>query len=127
MNRLLLELIDEIIKDLRHPRTDHQLETERFLFAGLTVVLAGDFRQLLTVVKGAVQATPEAHVATESKRRVPRDLVNHLLFSSDIWRENGKVRRLTQQMRQAEDSEFANLMRELGRGNYSTNDQSLPL
>ncbi len=74
MSRLLLELIDEIIKDLRHPRTDHELETERFLFAGLTVVLGGGLRQLLTVVKGAVQATPEAHVGTESERRVSKRL-----------------------------------------------------
>ena len=130
MSRRLFELTNTVLQDLRDPSVFDLEKPSQKLFGGLNIVMAGDFRQLLPVVRNAVPATPEVDLSLPScdTKRIsnPSDLLNHLLWAAEEWK-SVRVLRLTEQIRQSEDIAFASLLRAVGRGCYSKHDSPLNL
>ena len=114
MARILFEVMDAILKDLRESRT---------YFSGLIIVFAGDYMQLLPVVP----ASRTVVGADGQQRVIPVNLLDHIpWYSSDLWKDKVRVLRLTEQVRQESDPNFAQLLLKLGKGTFPAQDR-LPL
>ena len=114
MVRILFEVMETILKDLR--------ETRKY-FAGLTVVFAGDYMQLLPVVPSIRREVG----STGHERVIPVNLLDHIpWYSSEFWIGKVRVLRLTEQVRQQSDPSFGNLLLKLGKGTFQS-DRTLPL
>ena len=120
MQRVLFEHVDTILKDLNcPPRQDRS--GERPYFGGLVVVFACDYLQLLTVLpsRRTVQL-PDGNIQV-----VPVSLLDELPWQSGLW-EKVKVLRITHQIRQSQDQEFAALLMSTAKGQFPE-DIPLPL
>ncbi|KAI0559821.1 helicase [Gracilaria domingensis] len=105
--KLLLEVVDAILKDLRRPRKDS---------GGLIMVLAGDYMQLLPVIPRTRTITDE----NENARRIPVNILRELpWYDSELWDRNTEVLRLTEQVRQQNDLRFARLLLDIRKGRSS--------
>ena len=114
MARIPFEVMETILKDLR--------ETRKY-FAGLTVVFAGDYMQLLPVVPSIRREVG----STGHERVVPVNLLDHIpWYSSELWIGKVRVLRLTEQVCQQSDPSFGNLLLKLGKGTFQS-DRTLPL
>ncbi|KAI0560144.1 ATP-dependent DNA helicase RRM3 [Gracilaria domingensis] len=112
--KLLLEVVDAILKDLRRSRKD---------FGGLIMVLAGDYMQLLPVIPRTRKITDEDGNA----RRIPVNILRELQwYDCELWDRNTEVLRLTEQVRQQDDRRFARLLLDIGK-RWSSPMVSLPL
>jgi hypothetical protein len=124
IDRALLEAVDAILKDLRAPPGPSLLHpgVPQTRFAGLNIVLAGDYRQLLPVVRMSI-ISPSASVEDQSVRRIQSHILSHLPWASELWTDV-RVLYLTQSVRQAVDVPFSNLLLAVGNGTY---DPQAPL
>ena len=101
LSRYIYECIDKSIQDLLEINT---------LFGGLTVIFSGDWRQCLPIVKNGSDA----------------DVLNECLISSYLWKhiEHFKFTRNMRAEIQNDNSNYANLLLNLGNGISPNRDAS---
>jgi PIF1-like helicase/Helitron helicase-like domain at N-terminus len=118
LDRALFEVVDAVLKDLRSPATGPQgtVNPPQTRFAGLNIVLAGDYRQLLPVVPLSRRdpALP-LHIPAPQVISIQSHILRHLPWASELWTDLTKLF-LTEQFRQAEDHAFAELLTAVGDG-----------
>jgi PIF1-like helicase len=119
IDRAMFEAVDAILNDLRSPPGPSFMNPglPHPKFAGLNIVLAGDYRQLLPVVRTSFMP-PSACVTNPGVLRIQSHILRHLPWDSELW--NGvEVLYLTQSVRQAEDVSFSDLLLTIGNGTYN--------
>ena len=120
MQRVLFEHVDTILKDLRCS-PHHDSSGDRPYFGGLVVVFACDYLQLLPVLPSRrTIELPDGNIQV-----VPVSLLDELPWQSSLW-ENVRVLRITHQIRQSQDREFAALLMSTAKGHFPE-DIPLPL
>ena len=120
MQRVLFEHVQTILKDLRCTGQSSSTRSKPY-FGGLTVVLAGDYMQLLPVVpslKLDVDSSGEA-------RHIPVNLLDEIPWRSTLW-EKVKTLRISHPIRQADDRQFSDLLKRIGKGRFPQ-EEKLPL
>ena len=120
MQRVLFEHVDTILKGLRCTGQSSSARSKPY-FGGLTVVLARDYMQLIPVVpslKLDVDSSGEA-------RHIPVNLLDEIPWRSTFW-EKVKTLRISHPIRQADDRQFSDLLRRIGKGRFPQ-DEKLPL
>ena len=113
MQLILFEHVDAVLKDMRclEQARDGIGLRELPSFVGMNIVLAGDYLQLLPVVR----AKRTIRNDDGSVYVVPVQLLDELPWRSQLWSQV-KVLRLTQQIRQADDTAFADILMQAGKG-----------
>jgi hypothetical protein len=119
IDRAMFEAIDAILIDLRSPPGPSIMNPglPPTKFAGLNIVLAGDYRQLLPVVRTSF-VKPSAAVTNQGVLRIQSHILRHLPWDSELW-NSVEVLYLTQSVRQAEDVLFSDLLLTIGNGTYN--------